>query len=262
MSLDANSTGRARLRTRPSHGCCDVVVERFSREGRQMQIRTAVAVVFLSAACALHLKAAIVAPPDGTVAMQKFLAQPAAPHSYRATRRLEAAGSGQRGWLDARTDYTPADGLSYEVTAEGGSRYIRSRVLRTLLEEERRLIARGDSSRVAISSDNYTFTNEGIDQDGLAQVTMRPLRKERPLIIGRMFLMPGDGELVRVEGRLAKNPSLWVSRVDIVRSYRSINGALLPVSLESTAQLRLLGRSTLRMTYRYSAIDDRPTNEQ
>jgi len=99
--------------------------------------------------------------------------------SYRATSRLEAAGSGQRGWLDV------------------------------LLEEERRLIARGESSR-----DVPTLE---------------------------------DGELVRMERRLARNPSLWTSRVDVVRSYSRVNGALVPISLDSTAHLRLLRRSTLSM---------------
>jgi hypothetical protein len=32
----------------------------------------------------------------------------------------------------------------------------------------------------------------------------------------------------------------------------------MPVSLATTAQLRLFGSSALRMTYRYSEIDDRP----
>lgn len=215
----------------------------------------------VSAACAVSLAATIPMPHE-TVPIQKFLAQPTVPHSYRATRRLEAAGSGQSGWLDARTDFTPAGGLDYEVTAEGGSGYIRSRVLRTLLEEERQLIARGDISRVALSPANYRFTEDGTDENGLARVTLQPLRKERPLIVGRLFLKPGNGDLVRVEGRLAKNPSFWVNRVNLVRSYQRINGALVPVLLESTAQLRLLGQSTLRMTYRYSQIDERPIRDQ
>jgi len=225
-------------------------------------LKTLATLFVLFAACALQLTAAIFPTPDATVAMQKFLTQPTVPHSYRATRRLEASGSGQQGWLDVRTDFTPAQGLNYEITDEGGSRYIRSRVLRALLEEERRLIARGDSSRVAISPENYIFINDGMDENGLVRVTLRPLRKERPLIVGRLFLTPEDGELVRVEGRLARNPSLWVSRVDVVRSYRRINGALVPISLESTAQLRLLGRSTLLMMYRYSEIDNRATHDQ
>jgi hypothetical protein len=192
---------------------------------------------------------------DGVSAMQQFLARPRTVHQYSATRRLEASGSGHRGWLDVLTDFTVASGFQYHVTAEGGSGYIRSRVLRSLLDEEQRVIARGSSS-VAFSTDNYHFTPEGVSEDGLAVVRVRPLRKDRSLIAGRMFLTV-DGDLRRVEGQLAKNPSFWITRVNVVRVYRRINGVLMPVSLETTAQLRLLGSSALRMTYRYSRIDDR-----
>ena len=194
-------------------------------------------------------------------AMRSFLARPAVTRSYSASRRLEASGSGQKAWLEAQTDFTLASGLFYEVTAEGGSGYIRSRVLRSLLDEEQRLIARGGSAGIALSTQNYRFTPERIDEDGLAVVSIQPLRKERSLIAGRMFLTI-DGELRRVEGRLAKNPSFWVSRVNVVRSYRLINGVPVPVSLETTAQLRLLGASTLRMTYRYSRVDDRTVDDE
>lgn len=233
---------------------------RASRPARVPHTVPTIGSVILSTVCALSLTAVL--PARGTLPVERFLARQTSPLSYRATRRLEATGSGQRGWLEARTDFTAGAGLDYEVTAEGGSGYIRARVLRTLLEEERRLIARGGSSRVAISAANYVFADDGTGEDGLARVTLRPLRKERPLIIGTMFLRPEDGELVRVEGRLAKSPSFWVSRVHIVRSYERINGALVPVRLESTAQLRLLGRSTLVMTYRYSQIDRQPTRDE
>jgi len=195
---------------------------------------------------------------DAVLAIDKFLAHSRTSHSYAGTRRLEASGSGQRGWLDARTDFTPEAGFQYVVTAEGGSGYIRSRVLRSLLEEERRLIAEGNSTHVSLSAANYRFGDESLAVEGLSRVAMTPRRKERALIAGHLFLRPDTGELVRVEGRLAKNPSFWVTRVEIVRSYERINDALMPVLLESTAQLRFLGRSALRMTYEYSAIDDQP----
>jgi hypothetical protein len=193
--------------------------------------------------------------------MQSFLTRSAVTHSYRASRRLEASGSGHTAWLEAQTDFTLTGGLLYAVTAEGGSRYIRSRVLRSLLDEEQRLIARGDSARISLSTQNYRFTPERIDEEGLAVVSIEPLRKERSLIAGRIFLTM-DGDLRRVEGRLARNPSFWVTRVNVVRSYRPINGVVVPVSLETTAQLRLLGSSTLSMTYRYLQIDDRTVEEE
>lgn len=186
-----------------------------------------------------------------------FLSRPAIVHPYRAFRRLEASGSGQRGWLDVQTDFTVASGLQYEVTAEGGSGYIRTRVLRSLLDEEQRLIAQGTGSRVALSTRNYEFRPEGVNEEGFAVVTLRPLRKDRSLINGRMFLATVNGDLVRVEGRLAKNPSFWLTRVNVVRSYRRFEDVVMPVSLETNARLRLLGSSSLRMTYRYSQIDER-----
>jgi hypothetical protein len=205
--------------------------------------------------------AASVTDRTAVAAMQTFLARPAIPHEYSASRRLEASGSGQRAWLDARTDFTFASGFVYDVTAEGGSGLIRSRVLRSLLDEEQRLIASGGAARVALSPANYEFTAEGLNDEGFAIVRIQPLRKDRSLIVGRLLLTV-DGDLRRVEGRLAKNPSFWVTRVNVVRSYRRINDVLMPVSLDTTAQLRLFGSSALRMTYRYSQIDERPVDDQ
>lgn len=207
-----------------------------------------------------QFSAAGVVDPSAVAAMRQFLGRPATAHQYRASRRLEASGSGQRAWLDVQTEFTLASGFVYHVTAEGGSGYIRRRVLRSLLDEEQMLIARGGAAGVALSPGNYQFTPEGFNDEGLAVVRMRPLRKDRSLIAGRM-LLTADGDLLRIEGRLAKNPSFWVTRVNVVRSYRRINGVLMPVSLDTTAQLRLLGSSALRMTYRYSHIDDRAVND-
>jgi hypothetical protein len=36
----------------------------------------------------------------------------------------------------------------------------------------------------------------------------------------------------------------------------------MPIALETTAQLRLVGPSELRMTYRYSMIDARPVEDR
>jgi len=212
-------------------------------------------------AWSLQTIAASAPSPDALAAMEMFLARPAGAHPYRASRRLEASGSGQRGWLDVQTDFTVSSGLQYEVTAEGGSGYIRTRVLRSLLDEERRLIANGRGPAVAISGANYQFRLEGVNEEGLTVVSLRPRRKDRSLINGRMFLTTLDGDLVRIEGRLARNPSFWITRVQVVRLYRRIDGVLMPVSLDTTAQLRLLGSSSLRMTYRYSHIDERPVSD-
>jgi len=197
--------------------------------------------------------------PRAAHALQQFLARFSAAHQHSASRRLEASGSGQRAWLDVETEFSAGTGFSYEVVAEGGSRFIRARVLRSLLDEEQRIAARGRAG-ATLSPGNYRFVPEGLTGEGLAAVNLQPLRRDRSLVAGRMVLTL-DGELVRIEGRLAKNPSFWVTRVDIVRSYRRINGVPMPVSLETTARLRLMGSSALRMTYDYSRVDDRLVEE-
>ncbi|HEU4693924.1 MAG TPA: hypothetical protein VFS23_36415 [Vicinamibacterales bacterium] len=215
-----------------------------------------------AAAITVVALAAEPAQPDhrAVQALETFLSGRTLARQYTATRRLEASGSGQRGWIDVRTQYATSSGFRYDVTAEGGSGLIRGRVLKSLLEEEKQLIASGTGARVALTRDNYAFTPEGINEDGHVVVAMRPLRKEKSLISGRLII-DTDGILQRVEGQLAKNPSFWVTRVSVVRTYRRINGTLMPVCLETTARLRFLGSSSLRMTYDYSEIDDQPVDD-
>ena len=190
--------------------------------------------------------------------IRQFLAQDDTQPAYRATRRLEVVNGNRSGWLEAITEYSPQAGFRYEITAEGGSGYIRSKVLRAVLDGEREVIAQGETARSSLVRANYAFEANGIDQEGLANVLLSPRRKERVLVSGRMFLQPDDGRLVRLQGQLAKSPSFWVKNVEIVRSYEPIDGVVMPVKLQSNAEVRLMGSATLQMTYVYSHINGHP----
>ena len=190
--------------------------------------------------------------------MRQFLARESRDHHYRGTRRLEAQNRDRFGWLEATTDYSPVTGFRYQVTAEGGSGFVRDRVLRAVLDAERDLVARRTPDRFALAHANYTFAPKGIDPEGLAAISLSPKREDHVLVEGTMFLKPGDGELVRLQGRLVKNPSFWVKRADVTRLYQRIGGVVVPVEVSASAQLRLFGPATLRMTYSYLEIDGRP----
>ena len=190
--------------------------------------------------------------------IRQFLEKDDAQHPYRGTRRLEAENGSRRAWLEAVTEYSPSSGFSYEVTGEGGSDLIRTKVLRAVLDDERDVISRGEGNRSSLARANYTFQPAGIDDEGLANVLLSPRRKERVLVSGRMFLQPDDGSLVRLRGQLAKNPSFWIRDVEIQRSYERISGVVVPVLLTANAQVRVFGPATLRMTYTYTAIDGHP----
>lgn len=189
-----------------------------------------------------------------------FLAQQRALPPHHAVRRLTAEGRSQIGWMQVATSYSASRGFTYEVTAQGGSDLVRSRVLTPMLQRERQLIASRQADRSSLLPANYTFTSSGFDASGLASVRLAPKRKEPELVAGTLYLRP-DGEPVRLEGTLAKTPSFWLKRVDIVRTYERIGGFVMPVLLESDAELRLFGRARLTMTYSYSEIDGRPVDD-
>ena len=212
--------------------------------------------LLLTLAVAPAVRATTPDPADHSI--KQFLSQQVVQHAYRATRRLEAETGSRTGWLEALTEYSPDAGFRYSITAEGGSSAIRTKVLKAVLDGERDIIALGVPGRSALGSANYTFQPNGVDAQGLANILLSPRRKETALLAGVMFLRPGEGELVRLQGRLAKSPSFWVRNVDIVRTYDRIDGTVMPVALESTAHVRLLGAAVLRMTYEYSEIDGRP----
>ena len=112
--------------------------------------------------------------------------------------------------------------------------------------------------RSAIAETNYAFTSRGVDDDGLANILLSPKRKDPVLVAGTLFVHPADGNPVRLEGRLSKSPSFWVKNVEIVRTYARFNGIVMPVALESSAEIRWFGPASLRMTYNYSEIDGHP----
>jgi hypothetical protein len=164
---------------------------------------------------------------------------------------------GHEGWLDA---WTELDGgrFTYEIVSERGSEYVRSKVLREILERERELIVSGQQSRGDLTLTNYEFIEPDEPPAGERHVLLKPRRKDVMLVHGRMVLTPDGRELLRVEGRLAKNPSFWTSLVNVIRRYARLGGVRVPVSVETTAKLKLAGTSHLRVDYEYESVNGRP----
>src|SRR3982751_766150 len=177
---------------------------------------------------------------------------------YRAFRRMHAADEkgNHEGWMEAWTELK--DGrFSYEIVSERGSDMVRGRVLRAVLDREAELVNSGNTEKGELTADNYEFSEAGRDSDGSHVVEIKPKRKDVLLVDGRAVLNDG-GELVRVEGRLAKNPSFLTSLVNIVRRYARIGGVRVPVATETTAKVKFVGASQLEMTYDYQSINGRP----
>lgn len=178
--------------------------------------------------------------------------------SYRAYRRLEAGtGDSKQGWLEAWTEVTPGQGLTYTIVGEGGHEYIRNKVLRDILNSEQKLVANGQPLRASLTAANYTFADGGTTDAGLVRVLLTPLRKAHGIVDGAVLIDPADGRLARIEGRLVKNPSFWLRNVDVVWKYARLGGAVVPVEVSSTGKVRMFGASSFKMIYDYESIAGR-----
>lgn len=196
---------------------------------------------------------------DGGEHARRFLdRQPEPLEQYRAHRRLEAANErfNLEGWLEAMTVLEQGE-LRYEILAQGGSKLIRGRVLEAALKGEAKAVRDGDTARAGLDERNYAFGEEVESEDGTVGIAITPLRKDRLLLNGRLFVGAVDGDLRAVEGRVARSPSFWTRWVEVRRVYARIDGARVPVTLESTASVRLGGKSTFLMTYTYEQINGR-----
>ena len=214
-----------------------------------------VAAASFAALLVAHLGAA--GPANNAPVLERFLSlDDPAPTQYRALRHLEARNDKfeKSAWMDVWTEGDES-GFRYTIVSEEGSDYIRSKVFRTTLETERKVWAAGGAGQAALTPANYVFEERGAQPDGLTLLTMTPRRKDVMLVDGSIYLNPDDGELVRMEGRLAKSPSFWTRRVEIVRWYRRIAGFRVPTVLESTANVRVAGISTFKMSYEYESIN-------
>lgn len=215
----------------------------------------------LSLICGLAWSAETVGRTEPAAAVQpaleRFLARPDEPVTqYRAHRVLEGQNErfNKRARLEAVTELAGGR-FTYTIVNESGSEYILGKVLRPILETEARVLASGDPSRAALTVENYDITGGELAGQGLVKLFAKPRRKDVSLIDGAVFVTRDDSDLVRIEGRMAKNPSFWTTRVNLVRYYDRVGGVRVPVRLDSTASIRFAGDSSLSMTYKYEMVN-------
>jgi hypothetical protein len=170
----------------------------------------------------------------------------------------------KEGQLEAVTTLDPRDGFRYQVLTASGSPYVRTRVLEPILRGEAKVFAEGGAARGALTLANYDFVQMEVSEEPYARVLIHPKREETFLVDGSILVTASDGDLVRIEGRLAKSPSFWTSRVQIAREYARVGGVRVPVRVESQAWVKIVGLSNFVMTYEYTEINGRaiaPTRE-
>ena len=234
--------------------------------GRKVGARTSAAVASLGLCVAAFTFLGTTAAADGERPVTTPIAalQQTPVTQYRAFRRMHAQSErfNQEAWVDCWTELDE-HGFRYEIVSERGSDYIREKILKALLRREQEIIAAGSANRADLSDANYEFATgaDAAAPSGERTVLIKPRRKDVLLVNGRMVLSQDGTELLRVEGRLAKNPSFWTSLVDIVREFAKVDGVRVPVATDTVAKIKFAGTSRMDVRYQYETINGRPVTD-
>jgi hypothetical protein len=207
----------------------------------------------------VQVSAAGSSTPDFERVVERF--NTTAPPPYRAYRRLEAGNpdSNKQAWMEAWTEFRPGRGLTVDIVDEGGSEYIRNKILRGVFKSEQELIANGKPLRASVDEHNYLLEDGGTTPAGLQRVVLKAARKSDGIVNGTLFLEPNAGYVTRIEGRLVKSPSFWLRDVDVTWKFARVGAHVMPTEVSSSGRVRMYGRSSFRMVYEYVSIDGRPT---
>jgi hypothetical protein len=172
--------------------------------------------------------------------------------AYTAHEVIEAdlPDSSQHGRYELTRRYRAPRTLEFKPLAFTGDGFVKGNVMHRLMQAEVEHVEKQRGPETALNSQNYKFSYKGLEQlDGVPvhvfQVKAR--KKRHGLFKGKMFLDPYTGSLRRAEGKLVKNPSFFIKKLEFVQDYTDVGEFTFPVRIQSEAKVRLIGRAIVRI---------------
>lgn len=168
--------------------------------------------------------------------------------SYTVTRNYRLFGQEKlvaKSEVIAEVTFIPPDVKRYAIQHSNGTG-MGEKIVRQILEHETDVVK--NYSSTDISPQNYDFRLAG-EEDMAGRhcyvLELRPKRKDKNLLRGRIWVDTTTYLLQRTEGQPAKVPSWWLRDVRIALVYGDVGGMWLQTSSESTANVRLFGPHTI-----------------
>lgn len=197
----------------------------------------------------------------GSISSQEIVARMLARNQQQRERLLQYSVArtyqvtNEEGRLRAEAQiqfqYRAPSTKQYTTISENGSRMIGDIVFKPLLDGEVQMS--GEHAEGALTPANYDFLLAGEeDMHGrLCYVLeLRPKRKEKYLLEGRVWVSADEYAVLRIAGRLAKSPSWWVKNTDFVRQFEKVGEFWLPMHDETVSDIRMFGKNMLTVKYR------------
>ncbi len=110
----------------------------------------------------------------------------------------------------------------------------------------------GKPVSIGINTDNYRFRHKATLTTGDHRIfiyQLTPRQNRLGLFKGELWVEAQTGMPLREAGRLIKNPSVFLKKVDFIREYKLIDGISVPTRVSSTIETRLVGKAELEIRY-------------
>jgi negative regulator of sigma E activity len=179
---------------------------------------------------------------------------------YSATRnyRLEYHGLGSvSAEMVVEAQYDAPATKRFRVVSEQGSKLIRNKVFKRLLEAEQEAADPATQRKTALSSENYEFRllgEEALDGRQCYVVDVAPRTSNKFLYRGKVWIDAQDFAVVQIDARPAVNPSFWIRHTAIHHKYTKLGEFWLPLQNRTISNMKLGGAATLTIDYGQYAI--------
>jgi outer membrane lipoprotein-sorting protein len=165
--------------------------------------------------------------------------------------------------MTVKTDYRQETGKSYTILSESGSGFIRTHVLRTLLDNEKQINLPGIRENSWFTSANYEMQLkpggvQPLDGRECVAVAISPRHKAPNMIEGTLWVDAKDGTIVRLEGNATQSPSIFTGPAQVSRQYVNVNGFAMATQARAVSDSFLLGRTIVTIDYRNYQIQLAP----
>ena len=160
----------------------------------------------------------------------------------------------QSGEFELHRRYVAPKTLEFKPVRFTGDSFVKTNVIIRLLQSEVDHV-KEEPAQSAIDQQNYKFKHKYTmtsNSDGAVTYVydVKPRKKRPGLIKGRIWVDARTGALERVEGTLAKSPSIFVKHLEFVQEYQDIHGFVLPTHLHSVSKVRIIGRTVVDIIHR------------
>ena len=155
----------------------------------------------------------------------------------------------QYGRLYALRHITNLGRITYEALRFQGDDTVKRNVIAKYLQAEEQ--TQQDPS-LAVTPENYKFKYKGhavVDGRETHRFEVTPRKKRQGLYRGELWIDAATFLKVQESGRLVKNPSMMLRKVEFVRKYEIRNGVSVPRQMQTVAEAWLVGKAELTVDY-------------